>query len=53
MELRYNFFFFKKGPTPECLQESAGVISEMERKVYFLDGFINKEKCRCVLYVKK
>lgn len=43
----------KKRPIPRYPWELEGVISEMERKVDFLDGFINKKKSSCVLFVKK
>lgn len=32
---------------------SEGVIREMERNVGFLDGFINKKKSKCVLFILK
>lgn len=43
----------KKRPIPGYPCKLEGVISEMERKVDFLDGFINKKKSRCILFVKK
>ena len=43
----------KKRPIPGYPCESEGVISEMKRKVDFLDSFINKKKSKCVLFVRK